>query len=160
VTGFQWSKRSSEKLSKVDGRLVSVVNLALARSPFDLTIIEGLRSQSTQLAYFKAKKSKTLHSRHLASGITGLSNAIDIGVFENGRINWTNVNRYNQLAALMFGAADELRVLIRWGADWNQNGYITDEKFLDFVHYELPAPHNIQAAIDGVKRRANQRTPQ
>jgi len=154
---YKWSKTSINKLALVNRQLVMVVNLALSRSPFDLTIVEGLRTKELQLHYFTTKKSKTLNSRHLADPVTSLSNAIDIGVFESGKINWKNISNYKRLAVLMFEAADELNVLIRWGGDWNADGSINDETFLDLVHYEIPAANHKQAALRGVDRRTGLR---
>lgn len=141
-------------LKGVKDPLVQVVRLACSRLSFDVMVVEGLRTIETQRAYMAAGKTKTLASQHL----TG--DAVDIIPCKlnprGGAVPlWNDRELMLELRREMERAADELGVLIRWGGDWNMNGEWKDEKFVDWVHWELPAPHNQAKAKVAAEKRKN-----
>lgn len=128
--------RSRSKLEGVNPRLVAVVERAIEITEQDFSVIEGLRSQERQLELFRKGASKVTVSRHMSG------NAVDLAVWRNGTIDWEdhdhNKTGYKAIAKAMRQAAKELGVRIRWGGDWDSDGDSSDERFLDWVHFEIP----------------------
>lgn len=119
---------SRQRLATVNPTLQAVVQRAFETVPFDVTVIEGIRSKERQAQLVKQGASKTMNSKHL----TG--NAVDLAPYP---VDWNNKERFNTLAAHVLAAAKELGVKVRWGGDWNQNGDWKDERFYDGPHFEL-----------------------
>lgn len=109
--GFKLGVRSRMKLHGVHPDLVRVVERALALSPLDFTITEGLRTTQRQAALVKAGASQTMNSRH----ITG--HAIDFAVLVGGKVRW-DWPLYAQVSVAFKQAAKELNIPIVWGGDW------------------------------------------
>lgn len=146
---FKLSKRSLNNLKGVHPDLVRVVKRAIEITEEDFMVIEGLRSKQRQRELYNKGASKTLNSRH----ITG--HAVDLAVWKNGGITWDtgrpdsfyevshddDYTLYQEVGTSMLMAARELNIPLRWGADWDGDGQHTDHRFLDWVHFELPATH-------------------
>jgi peptidoglycan L-alanyl-D-glutamate endopeptidase CwlK len=124
---FKLSQRSEDRLTGVHPDLVRVVRRALELSEVDFSVIEGVRSVETQRKYVESGASKTMNSRH----ITG--HAVDL--YPVGKP--TPWELCPKIADAMFKASRELKIPIRWGGDWNQNGSSADERFYDGPHFEL-----------------------
>jgi peptidoglycan L-alanyl-D-glutamate endopeptidase CwlK len=121
---FQLGPRSRKNLVGVHTDLVRVVELAIARTPIDFVVIEGLRTLERQRELVAMGASRTLLSRHL----TG--HAVDLAAIFEGRISW-RAELYRTLAPWVKAAAAELAVPIEWGGDWR--------RFVDMPHWQLPA---------------------
>lgn len=128
---YALGKRSLDRLQGVHPDLVKVVKRAIEITPFDFTVIEGVRSKEKQAENVKKGVSQTMNSRHL----TG--HAVDVAPLIDGAIPWNDKTKFNTLSNVMFQAARELNIPIRWGGDWNENGDWKDEKFYDGPHFEL-----------------------
>lgn len=128
MNNFKFSKRSEENLKGVHTDLVKVARRALEISEIDFTVIEGVRTKARQQQLYKQGATKTMNSRHL----TG--HAIDIVPYP---VDWNDLEKFGKLAKAMFAAANELKIPIRWGGDWNRNGRSDDETFYDGPHFEL-----------------------
>ncbi|OOH91844.1 peptidase M15 [Pasteurellaceae bacterium 15-036681] len=128
MSKFKFGKRSEENLNGVHKDLVKVARRALELSEIDFTVIEGVRSKAKQKRLYIQGATKTMNSRHL----TG--HAIDIVPYP---VDWNDLEKFGKLAKAMFAAANELKIPIRWGGDWNRNGRSDDEKFYDGPHFEL-----------------------
>lgn len=136
---FKFGKNSLAKLSGVDVRLVDCCTLALSRSPFDLTIVEGLRSKERQAELYAQGRTLpgpivtwTKHSKHL----TG--KAVDIAPLNmKGQIPWNDKTLFMELGALMMKAAADLKINIRHGADWDKDGILYEKGEYDGPHFEL-----------------------
>lgn len=118
---WQFSEKSFGHLVGVRPELVSVATLALARSPIDFGIIDGLRTVEEQAAYVAAGSSWTMNSKHLDG------RAIDIMAYVNGKGRWESA-LYEKIAPAFKSAAADAGVAIVWGGDWPQE---------DSGHYEL-----------------------
>jgi len=147
---FKLSKRSHDRLIGVNPRLVAVVNTAIMITKVDFGVVEGLRTQETQRAYFNAGKSQTMNSKHL------MGDAVDLVAFVNGAISW-ELNLYDEIAEAMRIGALEHDLPLRWGAAWNipdirrwegsmesAMSYYIDERrrqnrrpFIDAPHFEI-----------------------
>lgn len=121
--GFKLGPRSLLNLRGVHPDLVRVVKRAIAMSPLDFTVIEGLRSVARQKELFAKGATKTMRSRH----IHGF--AVDIAPYVGGSIRW-DWPLYDQLAKVMKEAAKLENVSIEWGGDW--------VSFKDGPHWQLP----------------------
>lgn len=120
--GFKLGLKSRLRLRGVHPDLVKVVELAIARSEIDFTVLEGLRDRARQKELVAAGASTIMNSRH----ITG--HAVDLGALVNGSVRW-DWALYHKLAKAMKSAAAELGTPITWGGDWSS--------FPDGPHFEL-----------------------
>ena len=108
---FRFGKRSIDKLKGVHPSLIGITYRALALSPHDFGITEGLRSLERQQQLLAEGKSTTLRSRHLKG------EAIDFAVYVGGKITW-EMPYYQQVAQAFKQAAEEFGLTITWGGDW------------------------------------------
>lgn len=128
MSNVKLGNKSKALLATVNEPLQRVVLKAFETMPFDITVLEGIRTLERQKELVAKKASKTLNSKHL----TG--NAIDLAPYP---IDWNDKSRFNEMAKHVLAAATELGIHIRWGGDWNMNGDWKDEKFYDGPHFEL-----------------------
>ena len=119
---FKLGARSIERLQGVHPDLVRVVHRAIALTPVDFTVLEGLRSPERQKILVASGASQTLNSRH----ITG--HAVDLGAWVDNQVDWS-WPLYTKIANAMKAAANELGIAIIWGGDW--------KTFKDGPHFEL-----------------------
>lgn len=119
---FKFSLRSLTNLQGVHEHLQNLMHTAIATSPYDFMITEGLRSPTRQQKLVDEGKSKTLNSRHL----TG--HAIDLAILKQGKVIW-DIKEYQELALHIKARAKDMDIPIIWGGDW--------KTFVDGVHYEL-----------------------
>lgn len=110
---FELSRASRAKLEGVHPDLVRVVERAITLTQVDFRVIEGLRTRARQAQLVAAGASGTMNSRHL----TG--HAVDLGALVAGRIRW-DWPLYDQIAAAMKQAADDLDIALEWGGDWRR----------------------------------------
>lgn len=108
---FQFSKRSERNLEGVHPDLVKLAREALAASPLDFGITEGLRTKERQRQLVAEGKSQTMKSRHL----TG--HAIDIVVYIDGKVTW-DFDCYRLVADVFKEKARKAGIGIQWGGDW------------------------------------------
>ena len=116
------SRRSRDRLVGVHPDLVQVVEAAIARTPVDFMVTEGLRTPERQAALVRAGASRTLNSRHL----TG--HAVDICALVEGKVRW-DWPLYPRIAGAFKAAALALDVPVIWGGDW--------PRLRDGPHFEL-----------------------
>lgn len=119
---FRLSQRSRTRLKGVRPELTAVVEAALALSPVDFMVTEGLRDPARQAALVKAGASRTLNSRHL----TG--HAVDVAALVDGQVRW-DWPLYARIAEAFKAAARAQGVAIVWGGDW--------KTLRDGPHFEL-----------------------
>ncbi|UTQ80243.1 L-alanyl-D-glutamate peptidase [Escherichia phage PO103-1] len=125
-------QRSLDRLKGVNPSLVAVFKRACETMPFDVAVLEGLRSYERQQELLKQGATKVSVSRHMSG------NALDIAPYP---IDWNDLERFQIVAEHMFKAAEELGVVIRWGGTWERTFTkpVKWAKFLDAPHFELPA---------------------
>lgn len=128
MSNVKLGSKSKERLSTVKPELQSVVKKAFETVPFDVTVLEGIRTVERQKELVAKGASKTMNSKH----ITG--DAVDLAPYP---IDWDDKSRFNELSKHMLQAASELGIKIRWGGDWNMDGDWKDESFYDGPHFEL-----------------------
>ena len=120
--GFRLSERSLKRLEGVHPRLVALAREAIALSPVDFMVTEGLRAPERQAALVRAGASRTRRSRHL----TG--HAIDVAALVDGQVRW-DWPLYPRIAAAFKAAAARQGTPIVWGGDW--------PRLRDGPHFEL-----------------------
>lgn len=135
---------SLAKLKGVDPRLIAVVKRAIEITRQDFTITCGVRTLAEQKRLYAQGRTApgaivtwTLNSRHLPAK-DGLGKAVDASPYP---IDWSNtpanLSRFDTVAKAMFQAAEELKIPIRWGADWDRDGKPREKGEGDSPHFEL-----------------------
>ena len=128
----RFGKRSRERLKGVDSKLVNVLNEVVKY--FDITIIEGLRSQERQNELVTQGKSKTKFGKHVQG------KAVDIAPYP---IDWDSRDDFHYLGGFVLGVASKMKIDIRWGGDWSDSSLsknarpTKDNNFDDLVHFEI-----------------------
>lgn len=132
MSNVKLGQRSLDRLKGVNPSLVAVFKRACETMPFDVTVLEGLRSYERQQELLMKGATKVSVSRHMSG------NALDIAPYP---IDWNDLERFQIVAEHMFKAAEELGVVIRWGGTWERSFTkpVKWAKFLDAPHFELPA---------------------
>jgi peptidoglycan L-alanyl-D-glutamate endopeptidase CwlK len=123
MAGFRLGALSRARLHGVHPDLVRVIERAIAITPIDFRVTEGLRTAARQRELVSAGASRTMRSRHL----TG--HAVDVVALVGGKVRW-DWPLYPQIAAAVKQAARELGVPVEWGGDW--------PRFRDGPHFQLP----------------------
>lgn len=132
-----FSNTSLAALATCDARLQRILHEAIQH--VDFAVIEGHRGQAKQHAAFLAGTSELdwPHGKHNATP----SRAVDFAPFP---IDWSNkttsLARFTFVAGVIKTIADQARIKIRFGWDWNRNLDPRDESFLDWGHIELDEP--------------------
>lgn len=126
----KFSKRSRERLESCHADLIALCERVL--EVYDFSVLEGHRSGERQDELFRQGKSKVKAGESKHNFTPSL--AVDIAPYP---IDWTDSNRFYLLAGMMFQAAHELGVKLRWGGDWNRNWDHKDQAFMDLPHFEL-----------------------
>lgn len=119
----------AERLRGVHDDLVSVVMRAAEVIPFDVQVLEGLRTLERQKKLVDAGASQTMNSRHLTGHAVDLAPVLDTDEDGAVEISW-HWPHYYMLAPLIKGAAKFLHIPIEWGGDW--------ASFKDGPHWQLP----------------------
>lgn len=129
----QFSKLSEQRLQTCDPRLQAILREAIKYT--DFTVLCGHRDQDDQDDAVRRGMSKTAwpHSKHNAMP----SKAVDVAPYP---IDWKDTHRFVRLMGLIECIAKQQSVPVRFGFDWDRDGFTIDEKFLDFPHVELVEP--------------------
>lgn len=128
---YKFSKNSKGKLSTVHSDLQILMEVVLRTNMFDLTVIEGIRSDRRQKMLLDRGITKTLKSKHL----TG--HAVDIGIHKGGKLDFDDTRAYYVLAGTILLEAKRLGISVRWGGNWDSDQNFDDQSFNDLVHWEL-----------------------
>jgi len=125
-------KRSKKRLEGVDGRLIALLERVCQY--FDITVIEGKRSQERQDLLVEQGKSKTKFGKHVQG------KAVDISPYP---IDWKARDDFHYLGGFVLGIASQMNINVRWGGDWSDSSLsenrrtTKDNNFDDLVHFEL-----------------------
>ena len=125
-------KRSKQRLKGVDPRLIALLERVCKY--FDITVIEGKRSQERQNMLVEQGKSKTKFGKHVQG------KAVDIAPYP---IDWNARDDFHYLGGFVLGIASQMNINVRWGGDWSDSSLSEnrrtskDNSFDDLVHFEL-----------------------
>lgn len=139
---FKFSTRSENNLAGVHPQLVKIVRRALELSPVDFAVIEGVRTRQRQAELYDQGRTKpgnivtwTMNSRHFVNTDTGYGHAVDI----LPATGWGDFAGFDAVNKAMQQAASECGAVVRWGADWDQDGNPREKGENDSPHWELVA---------------------
>lgn len=130
---FEFSVNSMKQLDSCDMKLQAIFHKVIGTR--DCTIIEGHRDEERQNEMVRQGRSKLSwpDSRHNTSP----SRAVDVGPFYPGEgVAWDR-ERLIFFAGYVFAVANDLRIPVRWGGDWDSDLTFTDQSFHDLPHWEL-----------------------
>lgn len=140
MNDFELGFRSRKNLEGVHPKLIAVIERALKISKQDFMVICGVRTKEQQQAlYDQGRKTPgpivtwTLNSRHLPAK-DGFGHAVDL---VPSPVDWSDTKKFDAIADAMFAAAKELKLNLRWGADWDSDGKRRERGEGDNPHFEF-----------------------
>ncbi len=138
---YSYGTKSKAKLATVHDSMVMVADLALVRSPYDITIVHGWRGEEIQNALYESGASLKIYPNskhnHLDNDGFPLSLAIDFAPWVDGAIPWGDTHMFCIVAGVIMSVAEELNVPVRYGGDWDGDGSTKDQTLMDWGHLEL-----------------------
>lgn len=136
MSKFILGTRSLNELKGVNDALVHVVKRAIEITPIDFAVTDGLRTLEEQKQYVASGASQTLDSRHLSG------HAVDLAPFVGNKVRW-ELDLLCKVAEAMRAAANECKVPLRWGGDWDvlltEQSTPTDELVQDYIQRRIAA---------------------
>lgn len=128
--------RSRTNLNQCHPDLIALFQVVVKH--IDCSVICGHRSEADQDAAFNSGASQLKYplSKHNQMP----SNAADVVPYP---VDWDDIDRFKEFGFFVLGVAAALKEAgiishdIRWGADWNKNYDVEDERFRDFPHFEI-----------------------
>lgn len=154
----KFSRRSLEQLETCHRDLQLVAYDAIKLLDFSVT--EGHRSKEKQNEYYmngtsKLKYPASKHNRWPSEAFDLLPFPVLYG-HPSDFVKDIYRQRQLDLIRVVMHVADLLGVKLRSGSDWNLNGDMTDESFLDLAHFELLSTRaSIPTDVESVEEGAN-----
>lgn len=140
MSRYSFGARSIQRLETCHPAIRAVMSRAIELTPFDFTIVAGWRGETEQNEAYENGRSKLRwpQSKHNVT-VDGqpMSRAVDIAPWIDGRINWSDRALFAVLAGVVFAAAAERNVAIRWGGNWSPKWAPAENRFPDLPHFEL-----------------------
>ena len=141
---YKLSKRSLDTMVGVNPNLVKVIKEAIATSPYDFMITQGVRSAKYQNTLYQQGRTikglkvtnadgyikKSNHPRK----IDGFGYAIDFVILNGKVLDWDTEEKYEAAARHILETGHKLGVNLEWGGDW---------KFKDYPHIQLKGADKI-----------------
>jgi peptidoglycan L-alanyl-D-glutamate endopeptidase CwlK len=127
-----FGKRSTDNLNTAHPEMQRLFNEVIKH--YDCSIVCGHRERIKQDKYFDEGRSQKRWPDGEHNKFP--SNAVDAVPYINGRQCWDKEQLYF-FAAFVWGTAIQLGIKIRLGADWDGDGNIKDQRFIDRPHFEL-----------------------
>lgn len=138
--GFSLGAGSRARLVGVHPDLVRVVNRAIQLTTQDFSVLCGVRTKAEQADLYAQGRTKpgrivtwTMNSRHIPQA-DGFGHAVDLVPYP---LEWNNAAAFDAIMVAMMRAAQELRIEIRCGADWDGDGIPHERGEIDRPHFEL-----------------------
>lgn len=127
---YKYGKRSKERLSTCDNRIVNIFYKAI--EIMDISIVCGNRGEVDQNLAFESGNSKLKwpDSNHNKEP----SKAVDAVPYPT---MWDSEDHFYMLNGVIQAIAAQHGVTIRWGGDWDRDNDFSDQKFMDLGHWEL-----------------------
>jgi peptidoglycan L-alanyl-D-glutamate endopeptidase CwlK len=131
----QFNKTSQEKLLSCHSDLQRLFEEVNKR--YECIILEGHRNNKKQDELYHQGKSKLKAGMSKHNKFPSL--AIDAAPYskEEPHINWNDKTKFYHFVGYVKATADQMRIKIRCGADWDGDNDLTDQTFFDLVHFEL-----------------------
>lgn len=138
--GYSFGERSEKNLSECVEPLQRVIRRALSYGVMDFSVTEGHRDTDEQYKLFLDGKSTIDGKSRKGKHNFMPSKAADLMPYPpvlNGVNVWNDKQRFCVLAGVIYAAAAEEGVKIRWGGDWDGDGNNADSTFHDLPHIEI-----------------------
>ena len=140
TTGFKFGERSLNTLKGIHPDLIAIMTKAIATSPVDFTLTDGLRTTSQQQALYAKGRTTSGSIVTNADGVKNKSNhqaksdgygyAVDLYPYYNGSVQVNDDKTIiNKIAPHIKKVAKDMGINIEWGGDW--------KSFKDYPHFEL-----------------------
>lgn len=104
---------------------------------YDCAVICGHRNQEDQDGAFYEGRSKVQwpDSKHNKQP----SLAVDVVPWHaiKPNVRWDDKDKFYHFAGYVQAVADQLKIDLRWGGDWDNDGELHDQTFFDLPHFEL-----------------------
>ena len=126
----RFSSRSLIALRQAHPKLQEVAYRAIERH--DFTVICGHRGRAEQEAAYRKGTSNARFGQSPHNFTPSL--AIDIVPYP---LDWDDTAAFKKMGDVFMSCARELKIPVRWGADWDRDDRHSDESFLDWPHFEL-----------------------
>lgn len=128
-----------ERLLGVNKNLTAAVDFAAAELPFDVLVVEGVRTVARQRELYAQGRTApgkvvtwTMMSQHIGG------RAVDLApLLTDGSVDWSDPTKFDAINTAMQDAAKVVGVRIRWGADWDSDGKPRERGETDSPHFEL-----------------------
>jgi len=125
-----FGKQSIARLETCDAKLQRLANELVKHQ--DCTILCGYRSPEEQQKLLDSGVSRVGPGQSKHNTLP--SKAMDISPYP---IDWNDRERWLMWCGFIKGVAAVMGIKIRMGADWDMDGYTSDQKFHDMPHIEL-----------------------
>lgn len=129
-----FSKRSQEKLASCDTHLQVLFNEVIRKR--DCTILEGHRGKKRQNELYTSKPQRSKKEYPNSKHNKNPSEGVDVGPYFPGIGISYNRQDCIYFAGYVMGIAGAMNINIRNGADWDRDEQVSDERFLDILHFE------------------------
>lgn len=128
---------SEMQLGTVDPALAAIIREVAQYFP--LKVSEGHRNEERQNEAYRTKKSKlqwpkSKHNRYPSIAVDVLPLKVKDGKVV---VDWDDWKLFAMMAGLIIATGKCRGVKIRWGADWDSDFDLDEEKFRDGPHFEL-----------------------
>ena len=141
---YNLSKRSLDTMVGVNPNLVRVIKEAIATSPFDFMITQGVRSAKYQNELYQQGRTQRGLKVTNADGyikksnqqmkVDGFGYAIDFVILNGKVLDWDTESKYKAVAKHILEVGHKLGVNLEWGGDW---------KFKDYPHIQIAGADKI-----------------
>lgn len=158
MSKFILGSRSRQNMIGVHPSLLRVIERAIQLTTVDFLVLEGVRSRErcwinwgkgrtaaqckaagVPIKYAQPKMPKVtwlkdpLNSKHCLQS-DGFGHAVDL---VPNPVDWDDLSKFDAIAKAMLTAAAELKLSVRWGADWDQDGKPRERGETDSPHFEI-----------------------
>ena len=149
-----------ERLKDVDAELAMVIQSAVNQLPFDCAVAEGVRSaeqcyinwgkgrtaaqckaEGIDVKYADPKAAKVTWLAHPLGSLHYTKKAVDVypllddGSLDTGK-SPHGMDRFDALFHAVMDRAAALKVRVRYGGDWDQDGKLREKGETDSPHFE------------------------
>jgi len=138
---YWWGNRSWKRLKTCNPEIQRLMVEAI--KTINLTVLCGERNETAQEKALKSGASgvnypDSIHNPDNPKNKDGKGvRAIDVAPYP---VDWNDLERFCYVAGQIIYIARKLKIPLRWGADWNRDGHMRDDKerkaLRDYPHLE------------------------
>lgn len=126
----EFSQAEETKLASCDPLLQELVRSV--NEVFPLVVVYGHRDELEQEKAVKNGFSKVHFPDSKHNSLP--SEAVDLAPWP---LNWNDKEKFIEMYRIVMETADKLGIKIRAGADFNEDGDLKNDRFVDLPHFEL-----------------------